>query len=169
MINWKQIKNFSPIEFSEDPDKHADPDTIFCLQKIRETHGEPIYPSPAKGALARFDISAEKSQHYAVNRKSTAIDIFPEGYPIKFLTLLFSVPGINGIGLYRDTFGPDGTKWPMFHIDTRPTGLNMFEPVFWIAIKDMNGKTKYNYPFKDPSVLRLLTENIFYIEKKRSR
>jgi hypothetical protein len=165
-INWKEIKNFHPSEFSEDPDQFADPMLIKILQGIRKAWGKPIYPSPAKGALARFDEKSSKSQHYAVNRKSTAGDIFPEGIPIDFLHLLFCIPALNGIGIYRDTIGPDGTAWPMFHIDIRPTGLNKFQPIFWIMIKNVFGDTIYNYPFKDPQMLTLLMDKRFYIEKK---
>mgnify|MGYP006442137921 CR=1 FL=1 len=53
MIDWRGARNFSPGEFSEDPDKYAEPRLIYNLQKTRSLLNRPIFPSPVDGALAR--------------------------------------------------------------------------------------------------------------------
>jgi hypothetical protein len=159
-INWAKIKHFSPSEFPEDPDKYAEPELIYTLDKIRRAQGKPIYPSPVKGALARFD-GSERSQHYAVGRKSTGVDIFPECVPIQFMLLLMKFENIKGIGIYRDTTGINGKPWVMFHIDIRERGFNDLEPLIWIAIKDMNYKTNYIYPQSNNYYWNLLSNKIF--------
>jgi len=77
-IDWGLIEFFIPIEFPEDPDEHAEPQLIMNLDEYRRQLGCRVHPSPVKGALARFDGSTT-TQHYAVGRRSTATDVFPEG------------------------------------------------------------------------------------------
>jgi hypothetical protein len=159
-INWNEIKHFSPSEFPEDPDKYAEPELIHTLDEIRAAHNKPIYPSPVSGALARFG-GSETSQHYAIGRKSTGVDIFPECVPIQFMLLLMKFENIKGIGVYRDTRGINGTPWAMFHIDIREKGFNDLEPLVWIAIKDFNNQTKYLYPQVNNNHWELFNNKVF--------
>lgn len=147
-INWDKIQYFRPKEFSENP-LYAEPELIYKLDTVRIALNERVYPSPVKGALARFS-GSPKSQHYAISRKrSKAIDIFCEGMPvINFLTIL-SLKLFNGIGIYLDTTGPNGLPWIMFHLDIRTEGFSNNIPWIWFArkkVQDSSVRTKYYYP-----------------------
>lgn len=167
-IDWLFTKNFSKNEFSEDPNKFADPVLIHSLQELRNELGSSIYPSPVKGALAR-NYGSKKSQHYVGDylkpvRKSTAIDIFPEGRPIDCLVACLSNENINGIGVYLGTTGVDGLPWIMFHIDIRPIDGKI--PLIWIADKN----NRYYYPQSDPSKWKLLQdERMIQLKRKEKK
>jgi hypothetical protein len=163
-VDFSKVLHFSPSEFPEDPVAHSLSSLIYTLDDIRKEWRQRIFPSPVKGALARFKGSGT-SQHYAIGRKSTAVDIFPEGIPIVFLLTLQRFPQIKGIGIYRDTFGPDGQYWTMFHIDVREKGFNDTAPLIWISLKDYSGMRKYYYPQKDTSKWALLNYSLFFKPK----
>jgi len=175
MINWDDVYNLSPHEFSEDPDKYADPQLIYNLGVIRKFTQRKIRPSPVEGALARFN-GSEKSQHYvgpkdSPIRKSTASDIFCEGIPIATYTSILASGLFNGIGIYLDTIGPDGTPWVMFHVDIRKEGFNRNSPLIWIAKKVQNVRThkrvtKYRYPQADNKYWSLLNDRKMFRDKK---
>ena len=139
------VKYFNKDEFPEDPEEFADPVLIFSLDRLRGLIGNKIYPSPVKGALARFDERSKKSQHYAVDRKSTAIDIFPEGDPYINLLLILQSKLFNGVGVYFDTYY-FGRFRTMFHLDLRENPLlwtrtghtyrYQSEPFFWYELKE---------------------------------
>lgn len=139
MINWEIAYNFKKEEFPEDPDKYADSVVIYALQQIRTFLGTYIYPSPAKGALARFDFEDRHSQHYCnldQGIHSKAVDWFTEGDPkTTFLTLISLRynfrPG--AFGIYLDT-QYHGKCWPMFHIDIR-TIKDLSLPTMWYREK----------------------------------
>jgi hypothetical protein len=118
MIDWENIKHFSKWEFSEDPDFHAEPQLIETLDAFREIVGKPIYPSREKGALARFEGTNPDSRHYAVGRKSDAIDVFVEGDIRDNWMKAFCSKLWGGIGIYFDTHYK-GHSWPMLHLDLR--------------------------------------------------
>jgi hypothetical protein len=102
-----------------------------------------------------------------VVRKSTAIDVFPEGTPVLFYSHLLRHKQINGIGIYLDTNGVDGKPWVMFHFDIRPVGLpNM--PLVWI-VKKISGKQKYFYPHKDKSLWNLLNDEKFFAYRQKNK
>ena len=168
MIKWELIRNFKKEEFSEDPDKFADPALIYEVQSIRTEHAKPIYLSPIQGALARFD-GSDTSRHFAVNRKSDAIDIFPEGIPFEFYIRLITFQKIGGIGIYIDTTGLDEKPWVMFHIDLRPR--TNYCPFLWIAkkiwvVKKHDLVTKYFYPQSDPKHWSILNNEKFFYNKQ---
>lgn len=118
MIEWDEVDYFHHDEFSEDPDLYADPSLIYMLDDFRTLLNSAIYPSPAKGALARFDGNPD-SRHYAVDRKSDAVDIFVDS-DIRHAWLLSMTSGQwGGVGVYFDTYYRD-RKWPMLHLDLRP-------------------------------------------------
>jgi len=120
-INWGLIEFFTPGEFSEDPNLYAEPQLIMNLDEYRRQLGRRVHPSPVKGALARLDGSTT-TEHYAVGRKSTAVDIFPEGSILEAWTLAL-VSGLwGGIGVYFDTkyaYKPHC----MLHLDLRKKHL----------------------------------------------
>ena len=167
-VNWKEIKYFKAQHFSENPND-ADPLIFYNLDFCRKRMNQRIFPSPVKGALARFSGST-KSQHYAVNRQSTACDVFCEGIPIiNFLSILHSKL-FNGIGIYLDTKGIDGLPWIMFHLDIRKRAKNKL-PLIWIAEK-LNIKdklvTKYRYPQSESKYWSLLRDTRLYTAKYKN-
>ena len=175
MINWDEIKNFKPIDFPENPDTYADSLIIYTLQAYRAGIRKLIFPSPVKGALARFSGSTD-SQHYVGEplkpiRKSTAVDIFVEGIPMENLFYLFSFPIIQGLGIYLHTNGPDGKPWIMFHIDTRKEGFHDKIPLIWIAEKVWSTISKkliqvYRYPQTEPKYWDLLKNERLLFDKR---
>ena len=77
-MNWKTlngIRRFTPGEFPEDPEELAEPRLIYSLDDFAVALGRPVHPSPVPGALARLD-GSETSRHYAVGRRSDAVDVF---------------------------------------------------------------------------------------------
>ena len=112
------MQYFSASEFSEDP-KYADPRLLENLDTLRHLYGEPIFPSPVQGALARFDADDKESQHYAADgHVSRAIDWFPSGSVQKAWLFAVSSGLFGGIGIYFDT-KYQGRRWPMLHTDIR--------------------------------------------------
>lgn len=145
-MTWNSI-NFVPGEFPEDPRQHAVPALIARLDEWRNTLGVPIHPSPVPGALARFH-GSEKSRHYAVGRKSDAVDVFVEGS--QAAAWMAALPLFGGVGFYIDT-AYKGKQRPMFHVDLRP------EPLYWLR----SGGSKYTYANTTvgrAALLRLLAE-----------
>jgi hypothetical protein len=170
MVKWEVITNFKKEKFPEDPDKYAEPVLIYEVQSVRTGYNKPIYLSPVKGALARLDGSST-SRHYAIDRKSDAVDIFPTGVPFNFYLELITHPKVGGIGVYLDTTGPDGLPWVMFHMDLRPRSNN--RPLIWIAKKVWNVKkhalvTEYRYPQADPKQWSVFNNEKFFRDKQFS-
>jgi len=137
--------NFKESEFSEDINAHMDPRLFAALDGFRSDYGSPIYPSKAKGALARFD-GSKTSQHYAVGRKSTAVDFFTAGNP--FLCFCYSLAWFKSVGVYFNTKGNDGKPGVMIHGDVRAANR-----VLWYV--DPNGKYNY-YKFSADSIQHML-------------
>lgn len=109
----------------ETPLECLDARVLTTLQQIRYVLGQPIYPSPVRGAWVRLTGPAT-SRHYAVGRLSDAGDIFPErGYIMQCWLAAQEMKQVGGLGLYTDTHGPDGGPWPMMHFDLRP-GRRLF-------------------------------------------
>ena len=158
-IDWELITYFSPGEFSENP-IYAEPELIYQLDFVRNRIGKRMFPSPVKGALARFSGNA-KSHHYAIGKKSTAIDVFCEGYPIVNFLSIIQMHVFNGIGIYVDTSGPDGESWVMFHLDIRKTPFSITQPLFWIATKT-NNKNNYFFPQYNPEYWKLLRHDLLF-------
>lgn len=141
-IDWSRVPDFSPREFADSPDEHAQPALIYRLQTLRARLGAPIFPSPVPGALARFD-GPPSSRHYAVGRLSDAVDVFPvDGMVVRAWQQAVALFG--GVGLYLDTHFL-GRSWPMLHVDLRP------EPVWWV--RDAGA---YHYAHSSPSAMRRL-------------
>ena len=118
------MKYFKPSEFPESIE-HADPELLGRLDLLRGYAGFPIYPSPIPGALARFDIGKQTSQHYAVDRKSTAVDIFCGADPFEAFVKICRSGIFPRIGIYFDTWFRH-RKWVMFHIDLLDEDLLWF-------------------------------------------
>ena len=167
-IYWNDISFFTPGEFTHDPSIYAKPQLIYTLDQFRLRLGEKIYPSPAEGAFVRFN-GSENSQHYVGQekspiRKSTAIDIFPEGIPINVFLGLMNLFFVKGIGIYLDTTGIDGKPWIMFHMDIREKGFKSY-PLIWFCVKE-NGKNSYYYPQNNSEYWSFLKDERMYIRKE---
>lgn len=130
-----KIKNFSINEFPEDPVKFADPKLIINLDRLREFIGSAINISPVKGALARFDINAKNSQHYAVGRKSTAIDIFIDCDPFEAFVKILQSKLFNRAGFYPNWKYKDKITGG-FHLDLKDQNLMWYRD---------NGEYYYSY------------------------
>lgn len=129
-MTWT-ARHFQPGEFPEDPRRYAEPALIARLDEWREVVGAPMRPSPAPGALARFD-GREGTRHYAVGRLSDAVDVFVDGS--QAAAWMAAVRLFGGVGFYVDTtYG--GERRPMFHVDLRP------EPLCWLR----SGGSRYTY------------------------
>lgn len=103
---------------------------ILELQEFRTTTGIPIIPSPLQDGWWR-DTGSKTSRHYAVGRLSDAGDMFAQKDRILTCWLqAIQWPAFGGIGLYTDTHGPDGTPWPMMHVDMRPYSRG--QKVLWV-------------------------------------
>lgn len=161
-INWSLINHFSPSEFPDDPDTNADEKVIIALDTYRRQLGQRVFPSKVKGALARFG-GSEKSQHYAVGRKSTAVDFFCEGVPISNLMLLIKLNVFRRIGVYLDTNGNDGLPWVMFHGDLKP--ISPGGSTIWVVEK-VNGEDKYRYPQRTSQYWKLLSDPRMYVPRE---
>ncbi len=147
-IDWNMVRNFNPNsdDFSEDPNKYAEPQLIYDLDHYRNLLGVPVFVSPVPGALARFDGSVN-SRHFARDRKSDAIDIFPSG-DMRRAWLIATTCGLfGGVGLYPYT-KYRAKKWPMLHVDKR----KVENTVIWV--RKENGD--YIYPLNDSSSLNTL-------------
>lgn len=116
--------HFSPDEFPPGELELADPILLVMLTRLRAEIGRPIYPSPVTGALARR-YGSTKSRHYAVDRKSTAIDVFTKCPSALFFTRAVHLFG--GVGFYSNgKFG--GAAWPRWHLDLRDVPLWWWSP-----------------------------------------
>jgi hypothetical protein len=121
------MKYFSEQEFPEDLE-YAETELLEKLDQLRGWYNEPIYPSPASGALARFH--DEDSQHYAGgDRKSRAVDWFPGG-SYQRAWLLAVTAGFGGVGIYFDTHFR-GERHVMLHTDIR----DRQPALIWMRIK----------------------------------
>ena len=164
-IDWRKVYKLSADEFSEDPNKHAEPELIYSLGKLRKLLRTIMRPSPVKGALARFS-GKTTTQHYAVGRKSTGSDQFIEGIPFEIYSKILFSRLFTGVGIYLDTKGPDGLPWVMFHLDIRKRDF----PFIWIAKKEYDPRKKefrtfYKYPQYDSKYWSLLNDDRIYKNK----
>lgn len=140
VIKWDDVDHFSKDEFSEDPDIFAEPLLIHSMDTLRKLCDCPIFPSPVNGALARAN-GSQKSRHYAVGRKSDALDFFIIGDFFKTYQTLITCNLFNGIGIYFNGIF-DGKQHVRYHADLRPTGLNSLEPLIWF-MRDKDHGCKY--------------------------
>ena len=128
------IRHFKESEFPAGELGLADPRIIQALDEFRHRLGKPIEPSPVKGALARPDGEAKGSRHYAHNRLSDAVDVFPQ-CNIADAWLLAVTSGLfGGVGFYLDT-----KPGPLLHLDLRE------ERLMWARIRG-----SYIYPAHGP-------------------
>lgn len=127
IINGVDMPNFTPGEFSENPNKFAHPELLINAQKFRTILGAKIFPSKSIGALARTYGSIE-SMHYIGKDKivtksedkylSKAWDIFCNTHIFKAWTVAVSCGLWTGVGVYFDT-NRSCHLWPMLHLDLR--------------------------------------------------
>lgn len=134
-VNWDRLPNFSPDEFPPGEIEFVSPIFLYTLQRVRDIYDAPIHPSTALGSFARFDITAQDSRHYAVDRMADAGDIFPDGSIHRFFVL--ALQHFKGVGVYFDTHRK-GRHAVMFHVDQRQ------KPAFWFREQG-----EYFYPITD--------------------
>lgn len=130
MINWQEIKFFSPDEFPKGESGYIDEGAIKRYVSARKITRVPWWPSKVPGATARFD-GSETSRHFAVGRLSDALDFFP-GKEVDlpwFIFQLCSSGLFGGIGVYFDTKGFEMSSDIMFHVDCRPCIMGF--PLLW--------------------------------------
>ena len=161
MIDWTKVNHFLPKEFPEDPDLYASEEIIYALDKFRRILGKRIFPSKASGALARLTGSPD-SQHYALDRESTAVDFFCEGSPIEAFHMMLLSKCFTGIGIYLCTNGNDGLPWVMFHGDVRDTHTTI--PKIWI-VERIAGTDRYRYPQRLPQYWELFRDKRLYVPR----
>ncbi len=121
IFNNTKIKNFTKPEFPKGELKLAHPQLIITLDLLRDFIGWAIHPSPVKGALARLD-GSKTSQHYAVYRLSTGIDVFIDTDPFEALIKILHSKLFNRVGIYFDT-RYDSKHHVMFHLDLKDQSL----------------------------------------------
>lgn len=136
-IKWENVRYFNKREFVDDVDKFADPKLIYQLDDFRDRVHYKIFPSPVPGSCVRMVESG--SQHSAINRRSTAIDVFCDAPPLKVFHQAITYFGWGGVGVYFDTQFR-GKFHVMFHFDIRPKKPDQLGPVIWW--RDVT----YNYP-----------------------
>lgn len=139
------MKNFKPKEF-QGWYEHINLDLLQMLQDFRDCWGQPVYISPAHGAVGRQLGPHSKSYHnYDRWGEVRALDIIPTGlfHAVSAIEAdrLFRHCGITGIGFYPhwQRYSNKQGKMvhaPGFHIDNRPRLAR------WGAIKE-NGRQIY--------------------------
>lgn len=148
-IDWSKVDCFTKAEFPEDPDKYADVFMIYSLDKLRDLLQQPIHVSPVSGALARFDNGADYSRHYAVNRKSDAIDIFCETNIFEAWSIAIRSGLWGGVGVYFDTFY-NNKRHCMLHLDKRPNNSLWYRHnKKYVSKKDKKFWGTLNYLFSE--------------------
>ncbi len=125
-INGVYMLNFSPGEFSEDPNLYAHPQMLKSLQSYRAEYGSSVSPSKSPGALARV-YGHKSSMHYVIDNppcksmgESRAIDFFPGGCVHKAWATALHTKYFTRVGIYFDTRGNDGKPAVMMHGDIKP-------------------------------------------------
>ena len=116
-MDWSRVDKFTKAEFLDNTDL-AEPRLFYALNDFRHFVAKPIHPSPVPGSLARL-YGSPTSRHYAVGRKSDAVDVFVEAPPAEVLMLALAFRRWGGVGVYFDTEFR-GQEWTMFHLDLRP-------------------------------------------------
>ena len=95
---FDNLKRFKAEEFPSQKEIDMTDLRLFkTLDEFAIDLGYPVYPSRAKGALAR-DYGSSGSQHYAIGRLSTACDFFPDCSIIR--AFLMALRYFGGVGLY---------------------------------------------------------------------
>lgn len=157
MMNIKgvNIKNFSKSEFPEDPEECAEVRLLLRLDKFRDILGEPIYPSPVKGALARDNPRSQ--HHYDPDKgiKSKAVDCFCAAKPLKVYSLALVSQLFGGIGVYPDGYFKE-QRWTRFHFDIRRLGTNHIHQTTLVWYQSENGMVYPEYENSWDLLFRIL-------------
>lgn len=131
-MNFREmgIRHFKEDEFPPGELGLADRRIIIALDEYRHILGKPVVPSPVAGALARVEGKDKGSRHYAVNRLSDAVDVFPQCNIADAWRVAVQSGLFGGVGFYLDT-----KPSPMLHFDLRDV------PAWWCRVQG-----KYIYP-----------------------
>jgi len=131
-LDWEKIPYLSPEEF---PPNTLHKISSLLIEKISQFRTElrsGITPSPVPAGWIRTD-GSQASQHYAVDRLSTAGDIFLAKKQDARYAFLLACSHFTGVGIYYDT--KYLYRRIMLHVDLRET------PTTWCRHKG-----KYYYP-----------------------
>lgn len=112
------MRHFRHSDFPE-PWADAHPLILEKLDDFRDDIGKPIIPSKAHGALCRYDAEKMGSPHYAVGRRSTAVDVFIPDVEPAWVFLRAMLFGFGAVGVYFDTHNNSGNPETMYHLDVR--------------------------------------------------
>jgi hypothetical protein len=141
----KQVQHFRPSEFPESVE-WGDPVLFGRLDAFRGALGCRIFPSPARGGLARFEWADRFSWHYCDREgeiRSRAVDVFCECSAIHAYTQALASQLWGGVGVYFDT-RYNQKPWIMFHLDTRQPGDRHAKQTALVWFRDRTGQ--YHYP-----------------------
>jgi len=142
-LQWERIRCFKPEEFVGSQfrtgERHSmlpflNADVIWAIARLRRLCGQPMTPSPARGAIART--WSEHSQHYISEERplSTAIDLMVlEGSLETVYNYAKDMGEIGGFGAY-----PQWKPHHGIHIDIRPW-VNGHQAT-WMAVKGKDGQ-----------------------------
>lgn len=127
MIEWADVKHFTPKEFPAGVIEKMEPAFLYRLDLFRAKLGRRVFPSPLVAGWIRTD-GSETSRHFigadGDKRLSDAGDVFPE-CDLFYAMCVAIQCGFTGIGLYFDT-QRNGKPWPILHLDTRPGPLTIW-------------------------------------------
>lgn len=122
----------------------VDARVVQALQVWRDLCGKPIALTPVPEGIFRTE-GSPTSQHFAVGRLSTALDVFPADPREAYLHAL-DVEAFRGIGLYLDT-----RPSQMMHVDVRSG-----KRILWVR-----DKGTYVYMHKEPERFMSLLGRFF--------
>ena len=141
-VDWATVDHFEPDEF-DDPRHpgswvHMAPETIYCLDRLREQTGWPIETHNKYGLRGCVCVDqnghSHGSRHYVANQ-CDAVDwhfVTDESPRIQAMRVMQS--GFTGIGIYYDWHWIGGKLLVGFHTDRRK------RPQIW---KEEKGKRIY--------------------------
>lgn len=172
-LDWGKVKYFQPKEFPLGELDFLNRYVIEELDKVREALGTPLIPSPAPGAVVRFDAVDElgwpTSWHASCEKRKLgqAIDVFvPQAENLhlaEVIAKIFGATRFRGVGFYFDAH-LGGKPTFMMHLDLRHV------PLFFFCPKDIS--RRYVYPHLEKDFLSWLEkewEDFFFaqdLEKK---
>lgn len=169
-LDWSRIRFFTPSEFPEKELDFLNKYVVEELDKVREGIGIPIFISPVKGGVVRFDPTS-KSLH-ASNENSPlaqAVDVFiPQSQTLSLPTIITTVLGLSrfrGLGIYFDT-SYEGVPCIMLHLDLRHIPLLWFCPP-----KEQGIPRKYLYSSVEKSYFKSLEMlwDFFHLEREEKK
>jgi len=148
-LQWP-LEHFSKEEFPVGVLKKTSSNLITRLAEFRKALGSSLIPTPVPEGIVRTDERSSGSQHYAIDRLSTAIDVFLPDTTDARVAFILACQFFTGVGIYYDT-SLKGKPRVMLHLDMRES------PLVWCRHKG-----DYHYPVNG----KLSADNFFYLLNK---